>query len=186
MRYIIFDLEATCWKKREMRGPQEVIEVGAVMVDKKGEIIDEYEQMVRPKIHPILSYFCTELTTITQEMVDDAPYFFEVIPHFQDWIGIAHHPYCLCSWGFFDKKLLLSQSQRYGMDTQWLDTHISLKHQYPLLRGLTDPIGLKHVLKMEGFELTGHHHRGIDDARNTTKIFQAYLDRWAPPTSVGR
>ena len=184
MRYIVFDLEATCWKKRQMRGPQEVIEIGAVMLDEKGQVLDEYEQFIRPKVHPILSYFCTELTTITQEMVENAPYFFEAIPQFQAWIGIHTHPYCLCSWGFFDKNLLTQQSLRYKMDIQWLEAHISLKHQYPVLRGATQSIGLKHALKAEGFSLTGHHHRGIDDARNTTKIFQSYLGKWTLPDAV--
>lgn len=34
------------------------------------------------------------------------------------------------------------------------------------------------ALKKEGLKLDGTHHRGIDDARNITKIFKAYFEQW--------
>jgi inhibitor of KinA sporulation pathway (predicted exonuclease) len=39
-------------------------------------------------------------------------------------------------------------------------------------------MGLKSAVEREGFEFTGTHHRGIDDAENLAKIFVQYLGLW--------
>ena len=38
--------------------------------------------------------------------------------------------------------------------------------------------GLRKAVEKEGFEFTGTHHRGIDDAVNLVKVFNKYLDEW--------
>jgi len=49
---------------------------------------------------------------------------------------------------------------------------------------LDKPIGMKAALSYEGIELDGTHHRGIDDARNITKIFLENLDKWDIKTNT--
>ena len=65
MKFIIVDLEATCWKSREGR-KNEIIEIGAVCVDDNKEILGKFVQIVQPLLNPVLSDFCISLTTITQ------------------------------------------------------------------------------------------------------------------------
>ena len=55
-----------------------------------------------------------------------------------------------------------------------MTNHISLKHQYAEIKGLRKPIGMGRALKKERLELDGTHHRGIDDARNISKIFSKF------------
>jgi len=48
MRYIIVDLEATCWKKGTRPDRMEIIEIGAVMLDSSsGVISDEFAEFVK-------------------------------------------------------------------------------------------------------------------------------------------
>ena len=47
------------------------------------EIVDEYRRYVRPTWKPQLSEFCTELTGITQETVDSAETFKQVLQDFE-------------------------------------------------------------------------------------------------------
>ncbi|MCP4520463.1 MAG: exonuclease domain-containing protein [Cytophagales bacterium] len=176
MNYIIVDLEATCWNPKGNH-QNEIIEIGAVMVDEDQDIISEFELFVKPTLNPILSDFCTELTSITQKDVDNAPLFPEAIQRFRTWIGTEE--YLLCSWGHYDKIQFKNDCKLHRLGAGWLDEHISLKHQYAELANLRrGGIGMKKALEREGFSLEGTHHRGIDDARNITKIFLKYFDLW--------
>ena len=177
MNYIVFDLEATCWKDRSLRHQSEIIEIGAVKMNGEGEVLSEFSEFIRPKLHPELSDFCKELTTITQAEIDAAHYFPEVIAAFQDWIDLERN-YLLCSWGFYDKKQLRSDCELNGLPTGWTKNHISLKHQYSTIKKLNRPIGMGGALKMEKLKLEGTHHRGIDDARNISKIFLKQFSNW--------
>ena len=84
MKYIILDLEATCWQKGNQRN--EIIEIGAVCIDEGKKTLGEFSEFVRPVCHPCLSDFCTELTTITQAEIDRVETFPIVVNHFQNWI----------------------------------------------------------------------------------------------------
>jgi inhibitor of KinA sporulation pathway (predicted exonuclease) len=177
MNYIILDLEATCWKERDPNVQNEIIEIGAVKVDANGNKLNEFAAFVKPKLNPILSDFCTELTTIEQADIDGAETYDIVINQFKDWINLSEH-YLLCSWGFYDKSQFKKDDQLHGLDSTWLKPHISLKHQYAEIKGLKRPLGMNGALKAEGLDLDGTHHRGIDDARNITKIFLTQLGKW--------
>jgi inhibitor of KinA sporulation pathway (predicted exonuclease) len=165
MKYIVFDLEATCWKTHD-HSPNEIIEIGAVCIDDKKQTLGEFCTFIKPVIHPILSDFCTELTSITQDMIQDAPHFPEAVGKFQEWIASFEDEYWLCSWGFYDKSQFKKDCELHQQDTKWLKKHISVKHQYGTIIGKEKGIGMDSALQREGFTLTGTHHRGLDDAKN--------------------
>ena len=96
MRYIIVDLEATCWEVVD-RKDMEIIEIGAVVLSPNKNLDKEFTAFVRPIMKPILSDYCKKLTTISQKDVDSAETFNVVFPKFLQWIGIE--PFYLCSWG---------------------------------------------------------------------------------------
>jgi 3'-5' exoribonuclease 1 len=175
MKYIIFDLEATCWDTKEQM-PNEIIEIGAVCIDEQKQIVSTFGSFIKPIVHPILSTFCTELTTITQDMIQDAPHFPEVVGKFQDWINSFGDDYWLCSWGFYDKSQFKKDCELHNLDTKWLKKHISIKHQHGKMIGIEKGIGMNMALERENLTLEGTHHRGIDDAKNITKIFLKYFD----------
>ncbi|MDG1331744.1 MAG: exonuclease domain-containing protein [Crocinitomicaceae bacterium] len=177
MNYIILDLEATCWRDRSIKNQSEIIEIGAVKINEQQEIIGEFNAFIKPKLHPQISEFCTELTTIEQSDIDSADDFKTVISNFQDWIDIDSD-YLLCSWGFYDKSQFKKDCELNQLSTQWVRSHISLKHQYGEIKGLRRPMGMGGALRKERIELEGTHHRGIDDARNILKIFLKHFDRW--------
>lgn len=177
MNYIILDLEATCWKDKNTTKQSEIIEIGALKIDQDGNYINEFSEFVKPKLNIELSDFCKELTTIEQAVIDSAETYKIVINQFIEWINI-NEPYILCSWGFYDKKQFEKDCDLHSIDKDWLANHISLKHQYAEIKGLRKPIGMGGALKKERFKLEGTHHRGIDDARNISKIFKAHFDKW--------
>jgi 3'-5' exoribonuclease 1 len=177
MHYIVLDLEATCWENRDQQ-PNESIEIGAVAINSAKEIVSEIDLFVRPSVYPQLSDFCIQLTSISQSKIDRAPLFTEVFVTFKEWLNSFGDDYVLCSWGHYDRTQLLNDCTMHQLDTDWLNKHISLKHQYATIKKLRRPIGMKGALNMEKMELDGTHHRGIDDAKNIAKIFIQYFDQW--------
>jgi inhibitor of KinA sporulation pathway (predicted exonuclease) len=178
MNYIIFDLEATCWEHMPPGFVQETIEIGAYRLNQFGEIRGKFNRFVKPVVHPNLSPYCRQLTTISQQDVNRAQPFPEVILEFQDWAYINEETYALCSWGNFDRKLLLSDCLMHRIESDWVHHHVNLKEQYRLRKKLRTGIGLMKAVEMEGIEFTGIHHRGISDAENLTKLFLKYLAEW--------
>ncbi|MHC5538348.1 exonuclease domain-containing protein [Singulisphaera rosea] len=96
MRYIVVDLEATCWENVRDYDRMETIEIGAVeLVAADTPSCREFSRFIRPVAEPRLSDFCQRLTTIRQRDVDRADPFSVVFPDFVNWIG--EDPFVLCS-----------------------------------------------------------------------------------------
>lgn len=175
MKYIIFDLEATCWKDTRSDA-NETIEIGAVrLTSETGPIESEFCAFIKPIVNPILSTFCTELTSITQHDVDTAPKFSEVFNNFIIWIG--DEPVTICSWGDYDiKQLRRDCALHYVTWPEQLTNHINLKKVFCKLLDVRR-CGMKKALTTLKMSLDGTHHRGIDDARNIAKIAQVILPK---------
>ncbi len=177
MNFIIFDLEATCWPET-IGTTREIIEIGAVKINDKQQIISEFDSFVKPDLHPILSDFCKDLTSINQHEIDNAEYFPHVIAQFRKWINLEHGDYLLCSWGFYDRKQIIEDCNLHNLEFEWVKKHISLKHQHAKLTNQNRPLGLGTALKIENMQFEGTAHRGIDDARNISRIFLKYFVKW--------
>jgi inhibitor of KinA sporulation pathway (predicted exonuclease) len=176
MNYIIFDLEATC-ERDNKEFQNEIIEIGAVKINDRIEIVDTFDKFVKPKLNPILTDFCRELTTIKQDDVNNADTFPMVIESFKKWIGVSKENYILCSWGFYDKSQISKDSMLHRLNDSWSKKHISLKHQFADIKNVR-PCGMEKALNILKLSLDGTHHRGIDDAINITKIFKACFGQW--------
>jgi 3'-5' exoribonuclease 1 len=169
MRYIIVDLEATCWENSREFDRMETIEIGAVeMPTAEGKAVREFAKFVRPVAERKLSDFCTKLTSIRQEDVDRADIFWTVFGEFMDWIG--DEPFVWGSWGEYDLNQLRRDCQRHGFKLPpSMKNHINIKKAFSRVLGV-DRCGMAEALKVTGLTLEGTHHRGIDDARNIARL----------------
>ncbi|MCP9237654.1 exonuclease domain-containing protein [Lewinella sp. JB7] len=178
MRFIVYDIEATCWEGRPPGMVQETIEIGAYEVDAYGQVGAGFSRLIKPILHPQLSHFCRRLTQIDQSDINRARDFSRVITAFQDWIDVNGEPYILAAWGRFDEQQLRRDCRLHGVYDDWLDASIDLKAQYRELRGLPKKRGLASAVRHEGFTWSGEQHRALDDAENTVKVFRKLLDVW--------
>lgn len=186
--FIVVDLEATCWDKADTKKPSgfrnEIIEIGAVKCNETGDVIDEFCMFAKPMKHPIISEFCTTLTTIKQEDIDSAKDIKEVLDEFFLWsLALFHEDkdtVKFVSWGYYDKRQFRDDLQLNKMDKEVINdsNHFSLKHLHGEWNNLKKPIGLGGACKFEKIVFTGTAHRGIDDARNIAKIFKKYIDKF--------
>ncbi|MEO0488387.1 MAG: 3'-5' exonuclease [Cyanobacteria bacterium J06659_2] len=154
----------------------EIIEIGAVMVASIHlAVVDEFQMFVKPVRHPILTEFCTQLTTITQAEVDQAPGFKEAIAAFSDWLT-AYENCLFCSWGDFDRNQFKQDCKFHAVPFPF-QNHFNLKKAFLRAQGLKQRRGMAQALELAGIPLVGIHHRGIDDARNISKLLPHGLGR---------
>ena len=172
MEYIIFDLEATCWEERSNK-MNEIIEIGAVRLDNWLNIAITFSEFVRPTVNSKLSDFCTLFTGISQKDVDNAGLFDEVMNNFETWILSSGKKAKLISWGYYDKKQIIEESAAKNYSGKIIEllenNHISLKHEFARMRKERS-CGMKKALEKLNLYIEGNHHRGLDDAKNITKI----------------
>ncbi|MNT93132.1 sporulation inhibitor KapD [compost metagenome] len=84
----------------------ETIEIGLVVIDLETlEVVDKFQRFVRPRINPILTDFCKQLTSIQQADVDGASIYAEVGQELA--ACIARYPDAVwASWGNYDARQL--------------------------------------------------------------------------------
>lgn len=179
MHFIILDLELTCWKGHPMDREQEVIEIGAYRLNGFGEWVDKFHAFVRPLMHPRLSAYCQELTGIDQAKIDSAKHFSSAYERLIHWIEDVDSTHLFCTWGSKDLPALQSECRRFRLEPDALPAAINLKEQFAAMHRLAKPAGLIKALDMAGLDFEGDHHRALDDAFNTARLFERYLDRWA-------
>ncbi len=182
--YLIVDLEATCCDKQSIaKYEMEIIEIGAVMVDAENLLpVSEFSTFIKPVRHPMLTSFCTELTSIRQIDVDDAPRFSEAIAQFKKWL-YQYANFLFCSWGDYDLSQLKQDCRFHNVPFPIGAKHLNIKKLFSKNQALKKKYGMAGALDLAGISLQGTHHRGIDDARNMARLLPYITGREKLPSN---
>lgn len=160
--YVVFDIETTGLNPKFCK----IIEIGAVKI-KNGEITDRFSEFINPEM-PI-PYNITKLTSITDEMVQDAGIYEEVLPQFLDFVGdsilVAHN--AKFDTGFIRK-------YAHTLDRKVMNTVVDTMTIGQILCPELAKFTLDRLCKHLGIRLE-NHHRAVDDAEATAKMFLAFL-----------
>lgn len=175
---LIVDLEATCWHDQctpegvpQSIHNMEIIELGCALANRRGDLFDVNSFLVRPTRNPELSGFCTELTGITQSMVDSAITLPQAVEAMNAWLGDLSDDFVWCSWGNYDRLHLEAQSRLDGARPKILSrAHLNLKRIWRRTTGQKKKNGLASALAFHDLVFEGNHHRGVDDARNIVRL----------------
>lgn len=175
-KILIVDVEATCWDGKIPDGmDNEIIEIGVCLLDvNTGAISDNRGLLVKPERSEVSS-FCTELTTITQKLLDNE--------------GISFKEACIilkkeyqsqsrawASFGAYDYKQFQRQCASTNVGYPFGPSHINVKTLFALKNKLVHEQGMAGALAILGIPLEGTHHRGVDDAKNIAKILYRILN----------
>lgn len=176
---LVIDVESTCWELPEKPAPgefSEIIEVGLALVDtKKLVILDNASIIVKPSSSRI-SKFCTKLTSLTQEIVDEGISLEEACKTLQSKYKSSSKTFI--SWGDYDRKMFEKNCSDYRIKYPFGPRHMNLKNNFTILHGLDREPGMDEALKYLELPLEGTHHRGVDDARNIASILLNTLERF--------
>jgi inhibitor of KinA sporulation pathway (predicted exonuclease) len=171
---LIIDIEATCWESAIPDGQEsEIIEIGLCILD-----VATWQRrlkrsiLVRPE-HSTLSPYCTQLTTLTQEQVDQGISFIEACSLLKT--EYSSQQRVMASYGEFDRQRFEKQCKDYHLAYPFTPRHINIKTLFALWHGLPKEVGMATALEIAGLPLEGTHHRGDDDAWNIAALFAGMM-----------
>lgn len=162
--YVVFDLETTGLSPYK----DEIIEIGAVRVDKNGQIVATFTTLVRPT-KPV-SEFVQKLTGISNEMLTDAPSIYTALPEFAFFAGdavlVGHNV-------TFDIAFIQQKAKIYSdinFLNPYIDTLTLARKVYPGLNSYK----LQDLIKKFNLK-TFAAHRALADVVATQQLYQLLI-----------
>jgi len=176
-KIIVVDLEATCWEGFNAPPGQEneIIEIGVCLVTPHSDqmtVTDKRSILVKPT-ESVISDFCTELTSITPELVAEKGTDFLTACQILETEYDSRNR-LWASWGGFDHKFFRQQCRRRGIRYPFSKKHSNLKRVFQDSHG--QRMGLARALDTVGIEALGTAHRGDDDAYNTGVLLKHLIE----------
>jgi inhibitor of KinA sporulation pathway (predicted exonuclease) len=176
----VIDLELTCWDEtdpnKQAQEKSEIIEIGIVVLDATtSKEIHRISRVCKPMYYPTLSEYCTNLTSITQEEINNARNLCVEFSIIQDDFPI-----------FLDQRKMIWAA--WGKDVAWLESEINKKTYKECNKKYFDPRvinvatiskklgvrgGLKSALSKLKIPQELPAHRALPDAISTVKVYQA-------------
>lgn len=174
----VIDFEATCEEDNKPDYVHEIIEFPIVLINTHTlEIEDTFQRYVRPEIKTQLSEFCTRLTGITQDIVDDAETFPTVLQSVVDWMREkelgAKYKYAILTDGSWDMSKFLNMQCHISrikyprFAKKWINIRKCYGNFYKVPRTQTK---LMTMLEKLGMIYDGRLHSGLDDSMNIARI----------------
>ncbi len=185
----VLDFEATCADRTSVgewdSSLQEIIEIPMALVSIKDKcVVGSFDSFVRPIEQPVLTEFCTKLTSIKQSDVEASPDIVEVIRNLQIWLdqhNAAAENTLVVTCGDWDLKNMWPRQVGLRPELQtprifksWCNLKFiyadKTKNKTSGMMGMLRALRIPHV---------GHHHRGRDDVRNLASIVISLLSQGA-------
>jgi ERI1 exoribonuclease 3 len=196
----VLDFEATCDEDRSF-GPQEIIEFPSVLCQfirqndiVTCEIVDEFQQYIKPIHNPKLTQFCTSLTGITQQQVDNGISFSDALSEHRKWLEshlnepVTDKNVLIVTCGDWDLKTALPNQMRLESHSsipsylrQWCNIKFAYSQFFNKRVG-----GMVQMLRDLNLKLVGRHHSGIDDCRNIAQVVIAAHKKKCPFAPTAR
>ena len=181
--YLVLDFEANCSGKNIK--DHEIIEFPAVLVNaKNGTIINEFRYFIKTNSGKKLSTFIKDLTHITDEQVGNGLTFSQSLREFENWCyqnNITSRSTTIVTVGDWDlgtmlpKQLKMAKIKLSKFLNDLFGCWTNVKVPFVDITK-TRSFGMSGMLSYFELELTGHHHSGIDDCRNTVKICNKLIE----------
>ncbi len=181
MMYVFVDFEMNqidnSHKEEKNICKNEIIEIGAVKLDDTYTEIDSFKTYVKPVITPVTGRI-TELTGITNDMVEEAPEFAQAMDMFVEWCKDADIIY---AWSENDLRQLNKERKLKDYENSDIITVVGKWHdfqkEYARLLGTKRRIALSDAVFYMGEDFKGAEHDALWDARNTAAVFVLSKDK---------
>lgn len=176
MNYIVFDLE---WNQgtahstiKEM--PFEIVEIGAVKLNTRYEIIDTFQVLIKPKVYLELNASVHKVVPIEMDEIRRKGISFsKAMKEFFQWCG--EEEYRFCTWGSMD----LTELQRnlkyfkvavpFKTPIYYYDIQKCFGMEYPTEKSMS---ALEDAVTKLGITKSEQFHRALDDAMYTAGVLK--------------
>lgn len=186
MKYIFVDFEMTKISKKNYPEEfakcfQEIIEIGAVMLDEKFEEVSSFKRYVKPDYSTKISNKLYDLTGISEELLSGMDGFEIAINLFAKWCLSLDSEIKVYAWSDSDLNQIINESDLKKINLtdelcKVLDNWIDLQKIYDNEIGSSQATSLTHALESVGIYFEGHMHDALDDARNTGRLYVELSD----------
>lgn len=151
--------------------PNEVIQIGAVKLDKNLKVIESFDAFIKPVIFRVLNPAISELTGITEEDLESGISFvdaMELLGAFVDEDSI------LCSWAKDDiTEIIRNCNYHRFYDVEWISEYIDLQEYCTKTLSLKESMGLMKALKRFNIKYEENKlHNALNDAVYTAEVFK--------------
>ncbi len=192
MNHIVIDLEFN--QASSKRGnkdslaecPFEIIQIGAVKLNDSLEITDRFTCLIKPQIYTKMNSIVEEITGISDEILEDCPYFQEAFSDFASFAkDKSNTDYVLYTWGSDDIKSLLKNIKYFKCNADLItNKYINIQPVAAKLLNSTSggTIGLKNAAEYFGINTDLKFHDALNDAEYTARILERIFTELPQPT----
>lgn len=164
--FVVIDLETTGFSP----SVDQILEFGAIKYQ-NGKIVDSYSSLVKYEGGSLIDEFITELTGITRDMIKAAPYVFDILPQFIDFIGdsivIGHNTNFDINFIYDESIRLLGKTFNNNfVDTMRLSRRLHPEEKHHRLSDLADRYSIT----------TDGEHRALSDCKTTLACYKSIHD----------
>ena len=168
MFYVIMDLEwNNSYNKIKKCFVNEILEIGAVLVDENLDVIDTYSVIIKSQLIKKLSGRVKNLTHITNEDMRMGISFHRAFAEFEKWIG--NRDCIFLSWGNSDIRVLVDNFDMFcgTKKVPFLTQYVDLQKycQEFIVNVNTQQIGLVNAATEMGIDVSNcNFHRALEDS----------------------
>lgn len=174
MNYIILDLEwnQSSTGKEEVSKilPFEIIEIGAIKLDNKRKMVDEFSELIKPQVYHEMHRITGKLIHLQMDQLEQGILFPEAMTCFRQWCG---EDYIFCTWGPLDLIELQRNIRYYGLEPfadgpfKFLDVQKLFSIAYEDRKSRRT---LEYAIDFLKIEKDIPFHRALSDAYYTAKV----------------
>lgn len=181
MNYIVLDLEwnqsSTGCEEEAARLPFEIIEIGAIKLNDRFVMIDEFSELIRPQVYREMNHITSKLIHMQMKELEHGAQFPEAVNRFLDWCG---GDFLFCTWGSLDLTELQRNMRFYGMEPLSDGPILFLDVQKLFSVGYEDRKSrraLEYAVDFLKIEKDIPFHRAFSDAYYTAKVLTCVGER---------
>jgi len=166
---IVFDLE---WNQSgynpNHRMPHEIIEIGACRVDRGGNVVSRFSELIRPRVYKRLDKHIKQVTGITEQELAQGRSFSDVFGDFIAWCGEDAQ---LVTWGRDDYPVLKRNAAFFMTPMPFAPPiDAQLVFGFCCLGGEHKQMNLHAAMELMNVELDVAAHRAVNDAECTAAL----------------
>ncbi len=161
------------WMVKGKKFTDEIIQIGAVMMDEEHNELGRFNRLVRPE-YGTVSPQIRRFTGISNEMLKEEATLASVLEDFASWID--GREVSAVSWSMSDHTQLMRETlvKNIHIDCidrilgRWIDCQAIFDEKL----GTTKPVSLNEALTISDIVFEGRAHDGLADAVNTARLYR--------------
>ena len=183
MHYIVMDLEwnqpvsfnSSAYKQAGDKLLFEIIQIGAVKLDKRFKIVDETDIMITPSYYKRLHPYVRKMTKLTQADLENNPAFPEAMERFIKFCGKNA---VLCTWGADDVSVLKQNADCFSFEGELPKTYNIQRYFAEVFKLGNSQKALKSAMEQLGIEEEENRafHHALHDAYYTALVLKKLPD----------